>query len=218
MSEEEAEKPSGGGGSGDGGSVLKKWGPLAAIVLVVQVTVAWVLVTIIFKDRVGGGEHAAEPILNETQVQEGGTKEEHAGRLPKYFSNAVLKKIMANPAGTDASRVVMVAVELGMVRTNLKADEEEEKPAEGEGGEGGDPDFKPLTPLVGKMKAIIIEVISSKGVDDLLDPEGKKELQEEIKKKLNAQIMSKVFAPDPEKEDQKLFEISEVIFPEFVIQ
>lgn len=217
MSEEEAEKPSGGGGSGDGGSVLKKWGPLAAIVLVAQVTVAWVLITTVFKDRAGGGEHASEPILADTQVPEGGVKSDHTGPLPKYFTAPVLKKIMANPTGTDASRVVMVAVELGMIRTNEKAGEEEEEAAEGE-GEKENPDFLPLNPYAGKMKALIIEAISAKGVDELLDPEGKKALQEEIKKTLNTQVMSKVFAPNPEKENQKIFEISEVIFPEFVIQ
>lgn len=217
MSDEEAEKPSG-GGSGDGGSVLKKWGPLAAIVLVAQVTVAWVLITTVFKDRAGGGEHAAEPILHETQVQEGGAKAEHTGALPEYYSPPLLKKIMANPAGTDASRVVMVAVELGLIRTNPNPDEEHAEGGGGHGSDKGNPAFEPMNPYVGKMKALIIEIISSRGIDELLDPEGKKELQEEIKKKLNSQIVSKVFVPDPEKEDQKLFEISEVIFSEFVIQ
>lgn len=216
MSEEEVEKPS--GGSGDGGSVLKKWGPLAAIVLVAQGIVAWVVITTVFKDRAGNAEHAAEPILNETLVPEGGTKPEHAGPLPEYYSPAPLKKIIANPAGTDASRVVMVAVELGMININEKHGEEEEGGGGGGEGENENPDFAPLTPYAGKMKAIIIDMISSRGIDELLDPEGKKELQEEIKKKLNTQILSKVFVPDPEKEDQKIFEITEVIFSDFVIQ
>jgi flagellar basal body-associated protein FliL len=217
MSEEEAERPSG-GEAGDGGSVLKKWGPLAAIVLVAQGIVAWVVITTVFKDKVGGQEHAGEPLLTETQVQEGGNKAEHAGPLPKYYSPAPLKKIMANPAGTDASRVVMVAVELGMVDINAKHGEEEESGG-GEGeGEKEDPAFAPLGPYAGKMKSIIIELVSSRGVDELLDPEARKELTEEIRKKLNTQIMAKVFVPDPEKEDQKIFEISEVIFSDFVIQ
>lgn len=221
MSEEEAERPSG-GDSGDGGSVLKKWGPLAAIVLVAQVTVAWVLITTVFKDRVGGGDHAAEPILHETQVQEGGAKAEETGKLPEYYAPALLKKIMANPAGTDASRVVMLSVELGVVDTNMKHGEEEEPAAEsgghGGGGEKENPAFAPMTPYAGKMRAMIIELLSSKGVDELLDPEMRKELQEEIKKKLNTQILAKVFVPDPEKEGQKIFEVVEVIFSEFVIQ
>jgi flagellar basal body-associated protein FliL len=215
MSEEEAEKPS--GGSGDGGSVLKKWGPLAAIVLVAQGIVAWVVITTVFKDKAGSAEHPAEPILRETQVQEGGNKTEHAGPLPQYYSPAPLKKIMANPAGTDASRVVMVAVELGLIEIGEPHGEGEEEEG-GEGGEKDNPAFAPMTPYAGKMRALIIEMISSRGIDELLDPEGKKELQEEIKKKLNTQILSKIFVPDPEKEDQKLFEISEVIFSEFVIQ
>ncbi len=217
MSEEEAEKPS--GGAGDGGSVLKKWGPLAAIVLVAQGIVAWVVITTVFKDKVGGEEHAAEPILHETQVQEGGTKTEHAGPLPEYYSPAPLKKIMANPAGTDASRVVMLSVELGLINTTGSHGEEEEK---GGGGHGGgdkeNPDFAPMTPYAGKMKSIIIELVSSRGVDELLDPDLRTELKDEIKKKLNSQILTKVFVPDPEKEEQKIFEISEVIFSEFVIQ
>lgn len=215
MSEEEAEKPSG-GGSGDGGSVLKKWGPLAAIVLVAQGIVAfWVVTT--FNSRAGSQEHASEPVLNETQVHEGGTKTDHAGPLPEYYAPPLLKKIMANPAGTDASRVVMVAVELGLIQTNHNPDEEHAEGG-GHGSDKGNPDFEPMNPYVGKMKALIIEIISSRGIDELLDPEGKKELQEEIKKKLNSQIVAKVFVPDPEKEDQKIFEIVEVIFSEFVIQ
>ncbi|MCC7264548.1 MAG: flagellar basal body-associated FliL family protein, partial [Candidatus Latescibacteria bacterium] len=197
------------------------WGPLAAIVLVAQGIVAWVVITTVFKDKVGGEEHAAEMPLNETQVQEGGAKEEHGGELPEYYSPAPLKKIMANPAGTDASRVVMVAVELGMIRTNKKPGEEEEKAAGGEGeGEGGNPAFAPMAPYAGKMRSMIIEMLSSRGVEELLDPEGRKELKEEIKKKLNSQILAKIpeFIPDPEKEDQKIFEIAEVEFSEFVIQ
>lgn len=214
MSEEEAERPSGGGG--DGGSVLKKWGPLAAIVLVAQGIVAWVVITTVFKDKVGGEEHAAEIPLHETQIQEGGSKEEHAGELPEYYSPAALKKIMANPTGTDASRVVMVTVELGLIHTNPKPDE---KKKEGGGeGEKGNPDFEPLNAYAGKMRAMIIEMLSARGVDELLDKETRDELAEEIKKKLNTQIVSRVFVPDPENEDQKLFEISEVIFSEFVIQ
>lgn len=216
MSEEEAEKPSG-GGDGDGGSVLKKWGPLAAIVLVAQGIVAWVVITTVFKDKAGSAEHNAEPILHETQVHEGGAKTDHAGPLPEYYAPPLLKKIMANPAGTDASRVVMVAVELGLVQTNLNPDEEHEGGG-GHGSDKGNPAFEPMNPYVGKMKAIIIELISSRGVDELLDKETRDELAEDIKKKLNSQIVSKVFVPDPEKEDQKLFEIVEVIFSEFVIQ
>lgn len=219
MSEEEAERPSGGGG-GDGGSVLKKWGPLAAIVLVAQGIVAWVVITTVFKDKVGGEEHAAEIPLHETQIQEGGSKEEHAGELPEYYSPAPLKKIMANPTGTDASRVVMVTVELGLIRTNKKPGEEEEAEAAGGhgGAEKGNPAFEPLNAYAGKMRAMIIEMLSSRGVDELLDKETRDELAEEIKKKLNSQIVSRVFVSDPENEEQKLFEISEVIFSEFVIQ
>lgn len=216
MSEEEAEKPSG-GGAGDGGSVLKKWGPLAAIVLVAQVTVAWVLITTVFKDRAGGGEHAAEPILRETQVEEGGTKAEHTGPLPEYYSPALLKKILANPAGTNASQVVMLSVELGLTNINEKAPEEK-KASGGEGEAKEDPAMAKLNPYLGKMRSVIVDLVSAKGVDEILDPEGKKALQEEIKKALNAQIMERVYVPDPEDEEAKLFTISEVIFPEFVIQ
>ena len=41
---EEAAEESGGGGGGDGGSTLKKYGPLAAIVLLAQVVLAWVVI------------------------------------------------------------------------------------------------------------------------------------------------------------------------------
>jgi flagellar basal body-associated protein FliL len=77
-----------------------------------------------------------------------------------------------------------------------------------------------MAPYAGEMRSMIIEMLSSRGVDELLDPEGRKELKEEIKKKLNSQILAKIpeFIPDPEKEDQKIFEIAEVEFSEFVIQ
>lgn len=216
MSEEETEKPSG-GGPGDGGSVLKKWGPLAAIVLVAQGIVAWGVITTVFKDRGGGDEHGAELLLSETQVQEGGNKSEHVGPLPKYFSDPILKKILANPAGTDASRVVMLSVELGLINLNEKPGAEEEASGGGE-GETEDPDMAKLKPYVGKMRALVIELVCAKGIDELNDLETRKELAEEIRKKFNSQIMQRVYVPDKKDEEKKIFEVSEVIFSEFVIQ
>ena len=217
MSEEEAEKPSSGGGSDGGGSVLKKWGPLAAIVLVAQVTVAWVLITTVFKDRAGSADHAPEPILSETQVQEGCNKEESSGELLEYFSPPGLKKIVANPTGTDGAQVVMLSVDLGL--KNLKPlTEKKKKESGGEGGEEKDPDMDRMTPYLPKMKAMIIEIVSSKGVVELSDPETRKELQDEIKKQLNSKILSRLYVKDEEDEKKKMLTIEEVIFSDFVIQ
>lgn len=198
MAEEAAEK------SGDGGSVLKKWGPLAAIVLIAQVTVAWVLITTVFKDKVGGKEPPEELLPGETQIEEGGSKEKHSGKLPYYLSPPQLKKITANPAGTNASRFVVVSVDLGLI---------DEK--------GGDippdsPDLPKLEPYVGLAKSIIIDVIRAKTVDELTTPEYVSEIQKEIREKLNSRIMARVFAG---KEDEELkLRVEEVLFTEFIIQ
>ena len=47
MADEATEEASGGGGS-----VLKKYGPLAGIVLLAQVVLAWVVITFALKDNV----------------------------------------------------------------------------------------------------------------------------------------------------------------------
>lgn len=199
MAEEAAE-----GGGGDGGSVLKKWGPLAAIVLIAQVTVAWVLITTVFKDKMGGKEPAEELLPAETQVEEGGSKAQHLGKLPFYLSHASLKKITGNPAGTNASRFVVVSVDLGLI---------DEK--------GGDvavdsPDLLSLEPYAGLAKSIILEIIRSKTVDELTTPEYEAEIKEQIKNTLNSRIMERIFKG--ENDEELRLRVSEVQFSEFIIQ
>ena len=65
MADEEQEE---GGGGAAGGSVLKKYGPLAVIVLLAQVVLAWVVIQVTLKDKVGLDD-TEDPLIPEIEQQ-----------------------------------------------------------------------------------------------------------------------------------------------------
>jgi hypothetical protein len=79
---DEGEEGGGGGGDGggDGGSALKKYGPLAAIVLLAQVVLAWVVISFVFKDNVPEEEQA--DLIPEQSVELRSGQVEEKSRLP----------------------------------------------------------------------------------------------------------------------------------------
>jgi flagellar basal body-associated protein FliL len=202
-----------------GGSVLKKWGPLAAIVLVAQVVLAWVLITK-FQDKIGGGPKQAEQELfpKEAVVEHKSGGEKKSGEMPYYYSSDSLKKIATNPAGTNATRFVQFDVTLGLADKTGKPAVEA---ATGEEGKPAAPEWLgKVEENLGKIKAIIVEVMRGKTVDQF-DSEVLPEVQDEIRRKLNQQVFDRVFVNPPDAEEkEKILEmrVVEVIFTTFVIQ
>ena len=97
-------------GGGSGASMLKKWGPLAAIVLLAEFVLAWVVLQLVFKDRIAEEEYAPS-VAGEVYSM---STTEHSP-LPYPYTSPALKSIAANPAGTQAQRFVMFSLTLGLV-------------------------------------------------------------------------------------------------------
>ena len=103
----EANEPSDGG-------VLKKWGPLAGVVCLVQVVLAWVLIQFVLKDNVPDQrDEELIPELQEVVIHQGGDQV-NRNRLPFLYVSKELDTVTANPAGTNAERFVVLGVQLGL--------------------------------------------------------------------------------------------------------
>lgn len=208
MSDEaQDEAPSGGGGAA-GGSTLKKYGPLAAIVLLAQVVLAWVVIQVTLKDNVGTRE-TAEELLPEVEEQMEGEEGTQSTELPFYLKRpAMLDGITANPAGTNAQRFVVVGIELGLIGHD--ADGEPFKPKDIETNAEA---LLKVDANLGKMKAIIINVLGSKYIDQY--EKQMAEIADEIRRELNRQVFEKI----PWDDDGKMgIEVAEVIFTGKIIQ
>lgn len=205
---EEAVEESAGDGGGSNGGVLKKWGPLAAIILLAQVVITWVLVQVLFKDNLP--ERPPEEALLEANVSapQRGPAEEPVG-LPFYLPETL--KVTANPAGTNSDRFVVISIELGLVGKN--EDGEDVKPADFPATFASE--VGKITQYIGRVKAIILEIVRSKTMDQL-ESENISEVQKEIKRRLNKEVFQYLF--DPEEDGKKDISVSEVIFPEIIIQ
>ena len=208
MAEEAVEESAGDGGGASGGGVLKKWGPLAAIILLAQVVITWVLVQVLFKDNMP--ERPPEEALLEANVSapQRGPAEEPEG-LPFYLPEEL--KVTANPAGTNSDRFVVISVELGLVGKN--EDGEDVKPADFPATFAAQ--VGTIAQYIGRVKAIILEIVRSKTMDQL-ESDNIAEVQKEIKRRLNKEVFQYLF--DPEEDGKKDIRVSEVIFPEIIIQ
>lgn len=209
MAEEAVEESAGNGGGGSGGGVLKKWGPLVVIILLAQAVITWVLVTVLFKDNMS--ERPREESLLEANVaaSQPGPQEEAEG-LPFYLPEEL--KITANPAGTNSDRFVVISVELGLVGKN--EDGEDVKPADF--ADTFADQFGAISQYIGRVKAIILEIVRSKTMDQL-ESDNIAEVQKEIKRRLNKEVFDHLFV-DKEEHGEKKISVSEVIFPEIIIQ
>jgi flagellar basal body-associated protein FliL len=191
-----------------GGSVLKKWGPMVAIILLAQVVITWVLAQMFFKDNIPD-RPPEEPLLEASVAAPQRGPEAEAKGLPFYLPEKL--KVTANPAGTNSDRFVVISVELGLV--GLDEDGEEVKPADfpatfiSEVGK--------INQYIGRVKAIILEIVRSKTMDQL-ESNNISEVQKEIKRRLNKEVFEYLF--DAAEDGKKEIRISEVIFPEIIIQ
>jgi len=205
---DEATEEAGGPG---GGSVLKKYGPLAGIVLLAQVVLAWVVITFALKDNVP--EAPQEDLMPKpTEITRGGQEEERTA-LPYYYSSSTLTSITANPAGTNAERFVMFSVQLGLVAYNSD-DDPPDNDVTKTLGENAD-----LLAQIGLydllIKSLIVEIVRLKTVDEL-DGEIIHEVRDEIRQRLNKDVFQKLFAPSDDNPIE--VEIQGVVFSDIIIQ
>ena len=205
MADEEQEE---GGGGAAGGSVLKKYGPLAAIVLLAQVVLAWVVIQVTLKDKVGLDD-TEDPLIPEIEQQMVESADGSAStELPYYLKRPeVLERITANPAGTNASRFVVIGVELGLIGKNADG---ELKPAE---IEADAPALLLIDSNLGKMKSIILSVLGKTYIDQF---ESEMDLiGDEILGELNRQVFDKI---SWDEDGKKFIKVSEVVFTSKIIQ
>ena len=205
MADEEQEE---GGGGAAGGSVLKKYGPLAAIVLLAQVVLAWVVIQVTLKDKVSLDD-TEDPLIPEIEQQmvesdDGSVSTE----LPYYLKRPdVLERITANPAGTNASRFVVIGVELGLIGKNADG---ELKAAE---IEADAPALLLIDSNLGKMKSIILSILGKTYIDQF---ESEMDLiGDEILGELNRQVFDKI---SWDEDGEKFIKVSEVVFTSKIIQ
>lgn len=208
MADEEQEED---GGGAAGGSVLKKYGPLAAIVLLAQVVLAWVVIQVTLKDKVGPDD-TEDPLLPEIEQQMVESDDDGSSsastELPYYLKRPeVLERITANPAGTNASRFVVIGVELGLIGKNADG---ELKPAE---IEADAPALLLIDSNLGKMKSIILSVLGKTYIDQF---ESEMDLiGDEILGELNRQVFDKI---SWDEDGKKFIKVSEVVFTSKIIQ
>ncbi len=208
MADEEQEE---GGGGAAGGSVLKKYGPLAAIVLLAQVVLAWVVIQVTLKDKVGldDTEDPLIPEIEQQMVESDDDGSSASTELPYYLKRPeVLERITANPAGTNASRFVVIGVELGLIGKN--ADGEQLKPAE---IEADAPALLLIDSNLGKMKSIILSVLGKTYIDQFESEMGL--IGDEILGELNRQVFDKI---SWDEDGKKFIKVSEVVFTSKIIQ
>ena len=202
MAEEAAEE------EGGGGSALKKYGPLAAIVLLAQVVLAWVVIQVTLKDK--APEDEQQELFEQELVDQGQQDESVDGSLPYYFQSPDLMDIPANPAGTNAERFVVVSVILGLRATDTDSGDDITA-----GLADNEPVNSKLAQYTQRIRAISITIVRSKTIDQL-ESGLVDEVKEEIKKKLNADLFSKLFKIDDTNVVQVVVE--EVEFSSIIIQ
>jgi len=208
MAEEAAEE----GGGGDGGSALKKYGPLAAIVLLAQVVLAWVVIQFTLKDNVP--EQAEEQLIPEqanVEIRQG--QEEAKSRLPYLYISEDLNQITANPAGTNSERFVVLGVQLGLEAYNRDEAPPDDDITSALGGNTVVLDKIILYDL--KIKSTIVKILRGKTVDEL-DAQFIHEVQDLIRKTLNKEIFERLFKVDDENKIE--VRVVEVNISDLVIQ
>jgi len=195
----------------DSPSVFKKYGPLAAIVLVAQVVLAWALIEYVFTGR-PDTEQEGELIPDE-RIVVAEKNVRAATKLPYYYKSAELKNIVSNPAGANAQRIVMASVQLGLVGYDRS-----KKPPKDDITDKLGEDMQLLQKIdlnAAKMKSIVVKVLRNKTVDQL-DGERLNQVEEEIRRRLNDEIFKRIFVVD-EKNTREI-SVQEVDFSDIVIQ
>ncbi len=189
---EEAQEGVAEGGGGDGGGVLKKYGPLAFIVLIAQVVLAWGIIT--FGGLSGQVAEENDEEQLDTDYQLNVAQEEEVDVLPFYISPPELTKIALNPAGTNADRIAQFSITLGLTAIDTDKDKPEERNITAQLAGKTDITDK-ITPYMPGIKAIVHRVMSAKTMDEL-ETEFRPLVLEEIKDRLNQEIFRRIFKID----------------------
>lgn len=195
-------------------SAVRRFGPLAILILAAQIGIAWVLIQTLLvpKPPQRGGDDAmlAQELMGvETKVTEDETV---AKDLPYYLTIEALSKIAVNPAGTEGTRFMLATLQLG-----IKVYDRDKKPP------GDDitatlteePDLlKTLEPYGGIMRSIATESFSQQPLE-VFEQRQLTSLQEEIRDRINREVLRPAFTAS---EVKKEFVVVEVLFTDLVIQ
>ena len=198
-----------GGPAPAGGSVLKKYGALAAIVLLVQVVVAWVVIKTLMDSGSPQDNDPGDPLIPQQQEQLPNSEEDGMG-LPYQHLNEVLSKITFNPAETNSERFAVLGIVLGLMATD---------------DEGGpmkptdiatDPSLALVDSNTPLIRRTIVRVLREKTIDDL-ESNNIEEVWKDVKSALNQEVFSKIRWTD-DIESKKQIIVQEIIATDIIIQ
>ncbi len=207
MAEEAAEEAVEAAEEKAGGSGIIKWVIIIFIVLVVQGGmifggIEWYVAR--------SADTVEELFAEKEAVKESGVKPEKK-TLPYYLQTGDLDGITVNPAGTNASRFVVISAQLG-----LSGEDEDGKEVKSfDFFETFKEDMVKVNDYAGLVRSILIEVVRSKTIDQL-EGEYIKDVQEEIKQRLNSEVFPHLF--DEKEDDQKEIKVEEILFTKMIIQ
>lgn len=195
-------------------SAVRRFGPLAILILAAQIGIAWVLIQTLLvpKPPVRSGDDAmlAQELMGvETKVTE---DEEVARDLPFYFTTEALNKIAVNPAGTEGMRFMLATLQLG-----IKAYDRDKKPPGDDltATLAEEPELiKMLEQYGGIMRSIATESFSKQPLE-VFEQRQLAPLQEEIRDRINREVLRPAFAAS---EENKEVVVVEVVFTDLVIQ
>lgn len=176
---------------------LRRYGPLVGLVLIAQVIILWVFI---------------ETLSSRFSDQADVSSIAESRRLPHYYAPEALRRITVNPARTKGQRFLSVSAELG-----LKAYDRTRVPPKDDVTRGLVKDGATLAILdkyASKMRSIIREALSRRGVDEF-DRQDLIPLQNEIRERINREVLRPAFAGDKAKRD---IVVVEVLFTELVLQ
>ncbi len=214
---DEAEEGGGGdeGGSEDGGSVLKKYGPFAAIILLVQIVLAWVLIQ--YSGLLDGGAEEEEPTFSDEtpSVTVTSGKADDDGVLPFYYTDDILTNITANPAGTNSERFAVISAQLGLKCLQEDGEDylEALPPADFKKNEKV---FEALEQSKRRILSVITKTIRRKTIDEL-SGENIEHVEDEVRTELQRQVFDRLWSKEFIDDNCKPF-VVEVDFTSLIIQ
>ena len=195
-------------------SLLRRYGPLLTVVVVLQVGLAWLLIHFYFGGSTSSEDEDEELFPREIVKTEGGgsSKSKSAG-MPFYYASTGLSSITVNPAGTNAQRFAMINAQLGLV-----AHDRSLKP-QADNITGKLKDDKIILGKVErnlpKIRSIISQVVRKKTIDELTE-ERVGAVEEEVRNRLNREVFEPLFTSD--EKNKKEVRVQEVVFSDLVIQ
>ncbi len=195
---------------GDGGSILRKWGPLAAMVLLAQSVVAFAIIWFVFKDNVTAQQE--RQLLPAEELTKKAGLEEEPDALPFIYASDELKNITANPAGTNAERFVMFSIKLGLV-----AREHRDSPRDVTSGLARNTAaLERIRAYDSLIKSRIVRIVRLQTVEQL-DGRNLENVQEKIRHEVNQTVLERLF-PIPDDSNNLEIRVQDVIFSDIIIQ